>query len=465
MTTAELQSLDKQYVWHPFTHMSLWLADDPLVITHGDGVCLFDSEGKRYLDGIASLWCNVHGHRVKEIDDAIRAQLERIAHSTLLGLANEPSAILAEKLIAIAPRGLAKVLYASDGACATEMAFKLAVQYWWNTGKPRKTEFVGLREAYHGDTTGGMSVGMTSAFHKPYMPLLFKVHYAEMPSVECRVSNETHSTLDIRHSTLAIERILEKHHDTIAAICIEPVVMAAAGMIVQPDGFVRRLRELADRYDVLLICDEVATGFGRTGRMFACDHDGVTPDLMCVGKGLTGGYLPLAATLATQKVFDAFLGAPHEGKTFFHGHTFTGNPLCCAAAIASIGLFEKHNLVERVEHNAKELSTMLDRLRSLPHVSAIRQKGFMVGIDLVAQRDPLRPFDPKRRVGAEVCRKIRDRGIILRPLGDTIVIFPPLVIEPEQLREIVDAVYDEVSELTGTDSVVQRGDEVIAGDY
>lgn len=446
MTTADLQALDQQHVWHPFTHMSLWLDEPPLVITHGDGVYLIDSEGNRYLDGISSLWCNVHGHQVKAIDDAIRNQLGRIAHTTQLGLANDQVAILSKKLIDIAPRGLERVFYTSDGACATEVAFKLAVQYWWNIGQTQKTTFIGIAEAYHGDTTGAMSVGMTSAFHKPYMPLLFKVHYAE-PTLH------------------AIEQLLKTHHETIAAICLEPLVMAASGMIVHPDGFTRGVRELADRYDVLLIADEVATGFGRTGKMFACDHDVVTPDLLCVGKGITGGYLPLAATLARQKVFDAFLAPPHEGKTFFHGHTYTGNPLACAAAIASIDLMQTNRLVDRVASNAPRLAAMLDRLRGLGHVGQIRQKGYMVGVDLLANPMLKRPFDPKARVGARVCRTLRDRGIILRPLGDTIVIFPPLVIETEQLQRIVDSLYEVIEGLGDVDSVPEKSDDLIAGDF
>ncbi len=459
MTTRQLQLLDQQYLWHPFTHMSLWLADDPLVITHGEGVYLVDSDGKRYLDGISSLWCNVHGHRVKEIDDAIRTQLDRIAHTTQLGLTNDTAAVLAKKLIEIAPPGLAKVLYASDGACATEMAFKLAVQYWWNKDQPSKCEFVALKEAYHGDTTGAMSVGMTSAFHKPYMPLLFKVHYAPVPLRGGDLSRHPIDPVD------AIETLLREKGDMIAAICVEPVVMGASGMIMHPHGFLRELRALADRYDVLLICDEIATGFGRTGKMWASDHDGVTPDLMCVGKGITGGYLPLSATLTTQKVFGAFLGAPHQGKTFFHGHTYCGNPLACAAAIASIDLMHKNRLVERVATNAQKLSRMLERLRELPHIGQIRQQGYMIGIDLVADRDPGRPFDPRARVGAMVCRAIRDRGIILRPLGDTIVIFPPLVIETEDLQRLVDAVYDQVATLGNLASVTRRTDDVVAGDF
>ncbi|MBC7782953.1 MAG: adenosylmethionine--8-amino-7-oxononanoate transaminase [Burkholderiales bacterium] len=461
MTTQHLQTLDKQHVWHPFTHMSLWLADDPLVIVAGDGMHLIDSDGRRYLDAISSLWCNVHGHRVKEIDDAVRAQLDRIAHCTMLGQTNDQAIILAERLIAIAPRGLAKVFYSDSGATATEIAFKMAAQYWWNLGRPQKHEFIGLTDGYHGDTVGAMSVGMTAAFHKPYRPLLFKVHYAPAPFPyrypvpgDCGV-----------HALAAIEEILKAHHQTIAAICIEPIVMGAAGMIVHPHGFLTGVRALADKYDVLLICDEVATGFGRTGTMFACEHENVTPDILCLAKGLTGGYMPLAATLATQRIFDAFLGEPHEGKTFFHGHTYTGNPLACAAAIASLDLFDKNDLIASVRRKSLELTELLSCVNELEHVGDVRQKGFMVGIELVADKASKRPFDPKQRVGAAVCRRVRDRGIIVRPLGDTIVIFPPLATELIQLREIVDAVYAEIARIGELPSVSDRGDDQIAGDF
>jgi len=470
MTLRELQQLDKAHVWHPFTHMSLWLDDDPLVITHGQGVYLFDATGARYLDGISSLWCNVHGHRVKEIDDAVRHQLDKIAHTTLLGLTNEPATLLAKQLVDIAPAGLTKVFYTDSGATATEVAFKLAVQYWWNIGRAEKSEFVALCEAYHGDTVGAMSVGTTSAFHKPYQPLLFKVHQAQWQRVtndECRMTNGVCGSIFCTCAALAnIEALLAQHATTIAAVCIEPLVMGAAGMIVQTPAFVRGVRELCDKYDVLMIADEVATGFGRTGRMFAVDHADITPDFLCLGKGLTGGYLPVAATLTTRRVFDAFLGQPHEGKTFFHGHTFTGNPLGCAAAIASLQLFEKNNLLHHVRESADALSEMLGTLRTLPHVGDIRQQGLMAGVELVAGRDPYRPFDPKRRVGAEVCRRIRDKHrVILRPLGDTIVINPPLVTTREQLQTIVDAVRAEVSNVVDTTSVDRRGDEQIAGDF
>jgi len=460
-TTEHLRHLDKQFVWHPFTHMQQWLRDDhqPLIITAAEGMHLIDSDGNRYLDGVSSLWCNVHGHRVSEIDAAIRAQLGRVAHTTMLGLASEPAILLAQRLIQIAPKGLAKVFYSDAGATATEVAFKLAAQYWFNIGRPEKNEFVGFTEAYHGDTVGAMSVGRTTAFHKPYFPLLFKVHYSPTPfeyrfAPDCDCNNETCDRLhcrpdsDVKTQCLAcLERLLEQHHERLAAVCIEPIVQGAAGMIVHPPGFLRGVRELCDKYDVLLIADEVAVGFGRTGTMFACEHENVSPDLMCVAKGISGGYLPLAATLASQKIFDAFLGEPWEGKTFFHGHTYTGNPLACAAAMASLDLFERNDLLRAVQRKSGELAAMLEPLKDLPHVGDIRQKGFMVGIELVADKETRQPFDPKRRLGAEVCAKIRRRSVIIRPLGDVIVIMPPLAMEMSDLRKIVDAVASEVREI------------------
>jgi adenosylmethionine-8-amino-7-oxononanoate transaminase len=428
MDTKALRQLDRKYLWHPFTHMRQWLADDPLVITDAEGMHLIDSDGNRFLDGVSSLWCNVHGHRVPEIDNAIRAQLDRVAHTTMLGLASEPGIILAERLMRLVPPGLAKIFYSDSGATATEIAIKLAVQYWHNLGRPEKHEIVGFTDAYHGDTVGAMSVGRMPPFHEPYFPMLFDVHFSPPSLIE-------------------LERILVQHGNTIAAVCVEPIVQGAGGMIVHPAGFLAGLQKLCDRFDVLLIADEVAVGFGRTGKMFACEHEHVSPDLMCVGKGITGGYLPLAATFTTQKIFDAFLGEPWEGKTFFHGHTYTGNALACAAALASLDLFEKHDLINSVQRKSEQLAQMLDEIRPLRHIGDIRQKGFMVGIELVADRGSRKPFDPYRREGAAVCARIRRHGVILRPLGDVIVINPPLAMEPDGLRRIVVAVGEEVQRI------------------
>jgi len=446
ISTAQLRRLDKQFLWHPFTPMKPWLESDPLVIVAAEGMHLIDSDGNRYLDGASSLWCNVHGHRVPEIDQAIRQQLDRVAHSTMLGLASEPAIVLAQRLMKIVPPGLTKVFYSDSGATATEVAFKLAAQYWHNLGKPHKNEFVGFAEAYHGDTVGAMSIGRIAAFHKPYFPMLFKVHFAPTPYVYRHFRSDDANA--VAEACLAeLEQILRTNPDRLAAVCIEPVVQGAGGMIVQPPGFLRRVRELATCYDVLLIADEVASGFGRTGKMFACEHEQVAPDLLCVAKGISGGYLPLAATFATQKIFDAFLGEPWEGKTFYHGHTYTGNPLACAAALASLELLERNRLVAAVEEKSTALTGMLDDLRGMPHVGEVRHKGFMVGIELVEDKATRRPFDPRRRVGTEICAKVRSHGVIIRPLGDVIVLMPPLAMGIEDLTKIVEAVRIEIASL------------------
>lgn len=464
-STADLVRLDRQHVWHPFTPMKGWHASDPLVITSADGMHLIDSDGNRYLDGVSSLWCNVHGHRVPAIDQAIRDQLDKVAHTTMLGLASEPAILLADRLMKLVPPGLTKVFYSDAGATAAEVAFKLAAQYWFNVGRPEKSEFVGFAEAYHGDTVGAMSIGRVPAFHKPYFPMLFKTHFAPTPFAY-RYADEHLAASKAdgggavpaagperveavkRHCLAALEAILKEHGGRIAAVCIEPMVQGAGGIIVQPPGFLAEVSRLAKAYDVLLIADEVAVGFGRTGKMFACEHEGVRPDLMCVAKGITGGYLPLAATFATEAIFEAFLGDPWEGRTFYHGHTYTGNPLACAAALASLDLFEQNGVVEHVRTTAAgPLAAMLDELRDIPHVGDVRQLGYMVGIELVADKATKKPFDPKRRVGAEVCLAARKHGVIVRPLGDVVVLMPPPAMDADDLRTIVDAVRTEVAAL------------------
>jgi adenosylmethionine-8-amino-7-oxononanoate aminotransferase len=420
--------------------MQTWLAQEQLVITDAQGMHLIDSDGRSYLDGVSSLWCNIHGHRVPEIDQAIRAQLDRVSHTTMLGLASEPAIILADRLMPLVPRGLAKIFYSDSGATATEIAFKMAAQYFHNQGHGERNQFVGFSNAYHGDTVGAMSVGRVEIFHRPYFPMLFKVHFALSPDVYRGASAS--ACLE------SLQAILNDHGEQIAAVCIEPIVQGAGGMVVQPPGFLAGVRKLCDQFGALLIADEVAVGFGRTGLMFACEHENVSPDLMCVGKGITGGYLPLAATFATQAIFDAFLGDPAENKTFFHGHTYTGNPLACAAAIASLELFEKNRLLTSVQRKSVELAQMLESLRPLKHVGDIRQKGFMVGIELAADKETRRPFDPRRRIGAEVCQNIRRHGVILRPLGDVVVIMPPLAMELDDLRTIVRAAHQEIAAIS-----------------
>jgi adenosylmethionine-8-amino-7-oxononanoate aminotransferase len=414
MPTDPVQ-LDRDHLWHPFTQQRDWVEEEPLMVERAEDSQLIDSEGRRYIDGVSSLWCNVHGHRHPGIDAAVREQLGRVAHSTMLGLSHPSAAELAARLVELVPPGLSRVFYSESGSTATEIALKMAFQYQQQRGgqHARRTSFVHLRDSYHGDTIGSVSVGGIEAFHATYRPLLFQTHAAE-PGDEAD-----------------LERILDCHEEEIAAVIVEPLVQGAAGMLVHPPGYLRAVRELCDRFGVLLICDEVATGFGRTGTMFACEQEGIGPDLLCLGKGLTGGYLPLAATLTTERIYEGFLGAPEEGRTFFHGHTYTGNPLACAAALASLDAFERERTIERLAPKIELLGQLLDEVAAMPEVCEVRRYGFMVGIDLGEH-------EPELRLGHRVTLEARERGAIVRPLGDVVVLMPPLAISEGELRRLVE---------------------------
>lgn len=434
---AELKTWDHRHLWHPFTQMRQWMAEDPVIIVRGDGNYLIDVDGRRYLDGVSSLWCNVHGHGRPEINGAIAEQLEKIAHSTLLGLANVPSILLAKKLVEIAPPGLNRVFYSDSGATAVEIALKMAFQYWRLRGEPRKTKFASLVEAYHGDTLGAVSIGYSELFHRFYRPLLFDC--VRLPPPHLFRFQQGMSEADaVARAIVEAQAVLSRHRAELAALIIEPLMQGAAGMWAQPAGYLGALRQLARENDILLICDEVATGFGRTGKMFACEHDGVSPDILCLAKGLSGGYLPLAATLTSEEIFSTFLGEHHELRTFFHGHTYTGNPLACAAALASLEIFTKERTLEHLGRKIFLLAELLNsEIQPLAHVADIRQRGVMVGIELMRDREKKIPYGSAERVGGRVIEEARRRGVILRPLGNVIVLMPPLSITLEELRLLV----------------------------
>ncbi len=436
-SVPELQALDRATVWHPFTPMAEY--DDPLVIVAGEGNCLVDAGGRRYLDGISSLWCNVHGHRRPEIDRAVRGQLGRIAHSTLLGLGNPPSIELARRLVERTPGDLDHVFYSDDGATAVEAALKIAFQYHGQkeSPEPGRRRFVALQEAYHGDTLGSVSVGGIDLFHRTYRPLLFDVDRVPVPwCYRCPLGREP-ATCGLACAD-EMDRTLDERADEIAAFIVEPLVQGAAGMIVHPEGYLRRVREACDRAGCLMIADEVAVGFGRTGRLFACEHENVVPDLLCLGKGITGGYLPLAATVAREHVYEAFLAPRAAGKTFYHGHTYTGNALAASAAVAGLEVFETERVLERLPEKIDRLAARLEELRELEHVGDVRQRGLMVGVELVADRESKQPYPAERAVGNRVCRAVRDDGLILRPLGDVVIIMPPLSITPAEIDFLVE---------------------------
>jgi adenosylmethionine---8-amino-7-oxononanoate aminotransferase len=418
---ADPAQLDHDHLWHPFTQQQGWSEEAPLLIERGEGSHLIDVEGRRYIDGTSSLWCNVHGHCHPAIDAAVRDQLERVAHSTMLGLSHPGAAELAGRLVAIAPPGLSRVFYSDSGSTAAEIALKMAFQYQRQRGSEhaRRTSFVKLRHAYHGDTIGSVSVGGIDLFHAAYGPLLFETHAAEPGDAA------------------DLDRILRAHGEEVAAVIVEPLVQGAAGILVHPRGYLAAVRELCDRHGVLLICDEVATGFGRTGTMFACEQEGVAPDLLCLAKGISGGYLPLAATLTTERVYEGFLGAPEEQRTFFHGHTYTGNPLACAAALASLDVFEAERTIERLQPKIRLLEERLREVAAMAEVAEVRQRGFMVGIDLGEH-------DPALRMGHRVTLEARRRGALVRPLGDTVVLVPPLSISRDDLARLLDIVTDSI---------------------
>jgi adenosylmethionine-8-amino-7-oxononanoate aminotransferase len=411
---GDLQQLDREHLWHPFTQQRGWEAEDAPIIERAEGTDLIDTAGKRYIDGVSSLWCNVHGHRHPRIDAAVREQLDRVAHSTMLGLSHPGAIELARRLVEIAPAGLTRVFYSDSGSTATEIALKMAFQYWRQQGAAgeRRTRFVSLRDAYHGDTIGAVSAGGIDLFHSTYRPLLFETLAAEPGDAS------------------DMERLFEEHPGEIAAVIVEPLVQGAAGMLVHPEGYLAAVRELCDRHGALLICDEVAVGFGRTGRMFACEHEGVEPDLLCVAKGITGGYLPLAATLATERIYEGFLGEQTDYRTFFHGHTYTGNPLACAAALATLDVFEEERTLDRLQPKIELLGALLDEVGQQPGVAEIRTRGFMCGIDLGEH-------PPELRMGHRVTLEARRRGAIVRPLGDVVILMPPLAISETELRRLV----------------------------
>jgi len=441
-TREQLVEWDDAFVWHPFTPHSAYRDDDPLMIVSGEGNYLVDADGTRLLDGVASLWCNLFGHRRREIDDAIAAQLGRIAHSTFLGNASAPAVTLAKRLVDVAPTGLRRVFFSDDGSTAVEVALKIAFQYWKQVDEgrsARRRKFLTLGNAYHGDTVGSVSLGGISLFHERYGALLFETIKAPSPyCYRCPLGLERESCQ--LACVESLERLVAENAEDLAAVVLEPGMQGAAGMVVLPDGFLRRAADAARQAGALLILDEVAVGFGRSGAMWACEREGVEPDILCLAKGLTGGYLPMAATITTEAIFRAFLGAPAEGKTFFHGHTYTGNQLAASAALATLDIFENERVVEKLAPKIERLSRELDRLRSISVVGDVRQLGLAAGIEIVEDRATKRPYPSDERKGMQICRAARRNGVFVRPLGDTIVLMPPLSIADGEIVTLVGAI-------------------------
>lgn len=445
----KLAAWDKDYLWHPFTQMRDWLVEEPIIIERGEGVYLIDVDGNRYLDGIASMWTNVHGHNHPELNAALKNQLDKIAHSTLLGYSNIPAIQLAQKLVEITPKGLDKVFYSDNGSTAVEVALKMAFQYWQHQGQPQRKLFVHFDKAYHGDTVGAMSVGGIESFHNTFNSLLFKSIRVSAPETyrSSNIVDDSAETLKTRWLD-TVEQTLSKHSEQIAGIILEPLIQGAGGMLISPKGFLKGLAALAKKWGTLLIVDEVMTGFGRTGKMWACEHENVTPDLLCTAKGLAAGYLPLAATLTTDEIYNAFLGEYSDLKTFFHGHTFTGNPLACAVALENIAIFERENLLDRLQTTIKHFQNRLQEFYTLPHVGDVRVCGMAAGIELMKNPDTYTPYPFEEKVGIRVCKAALAQGAMLRPLVNTIVLMPPLQISISELNSLLDIIYRAIDTVT-----------------
>jgi adenosylmethionine-8-amino-7-oxononanoate aminotransferase len=443
---AQLVAWDKAHVWHAFTQMAEY---EPLLIERAEGCTLVDVHGRRLIDGVSSLWCNVHGHRHPRIDAAIERQLAQVAHVTLLGMAHPTTVELARRLVERAPPGLNHVFFSDDGATAVEVALKMAFQYWRQRRdpQPQRTLYLAWNNAYHGDTLGSVSVGGVERFHALFAPLLFEVVRLPAPDTYRRPAGVTpHSACG--YYLQQFEAALAQHAPRLAAVVIEPLVQCAAGILTHPPGFLRGVRELTRKYDVLLIADEVAVGMGRTGTLWACQQEDVVPDLLCLAKGLTGGYLPLAATLATDQIYEAFLGSYAQSRTFFHGHTYGGNPLGAAAALATLELFDEEQTLTRLVPKIARLQEHLARLAQHPHVGDVRQRGLIAGIELVRDRATKEPYPWAEKRGIRVCQHALSRGVWLRPLGNVVVIMPPLAISLDELDQICLAVEEGIVRAT-----------------
>lgn len=436
----QVQQWDAQFSWHPFTPMKQYLDNDPLLIVQGKGMRIQDRHGRWYWDGCSSVWLNIHGHRHPYLDAAITRQLKQVAHVSMLGQANVPASLLAKRLIDVVPKGLERVHLSDCGATAVEIAVKTAIQYWFNQGKTEKQQVIGFQNNYHGDTLGAMAVAPSEFFHKPFLKML-PVHYQlpfpmrpDQPMIDVRDPGNPDDVAPLK-------QYLERHAQQTAAVIVEPVE-GAGGMCPAPSGFLKQLRSVCDQFDVLLIVDEVATGFGHTGDWFACTAEGVTPDILCLGKGISGGYLPVAATICTSTVYEAFLGEIAEGKTLYHGHSFAGNPLGCAVSLASLDLMPK--VIAALPEKVALVTQKLEGLEQRANVHQVRQRGLMVGVT-VCQADGQR-FDPSLRAGYVVAEQARKLGLVIRPIGDVVILLPPPAIELDDLSELMDRFVESFAE-------------------
>lgn len=434
------------YIWHPYTQMKDCRLSPPILIERAKGIKLYDDKGNYYYDTISSWWCNVHGHNHPRIKNAIKRQLDSLEHVLFAGFTHKPAIELAEKIVSIAPRNLSKVFFSDNGSTAVEVALKMSFQYWKNIGIAKKNKFVSLDRGYHGDTVGAMSVSGVDLYNEIFSPLFFPSLKAPSPYCYRCPMDKDEKSCDI-DCIKPLERLLEKKSREIAGIILEPLLLAAGGMIVYPKEYLARAARLAKRFNVHLIVDEVATGFGRTGRMFASDFADCRPDFMCLSKGITSGTLPLALTLTTDEIYKAFYADYRLKKTFYHGHTYTANPISCSAALASLEVFKEEKTLDRLKKTIPLFRGLLKDFAGLPLVGDVRSIGLIGAIELVKEKKTKRGFDPKERIGLRVYKRGLKKNIILRPLDNIIYLFLPLCVKKDELRDILDRTYSTIKSL------------------
>jgi len=447
MNNQQLAQRDLAVLWHPCTQMKDHEALPPIPIHSGQGVWLQDFEGKHYLDAISSWWVNLFGHAHPYINAALRGQLENLEHVLLAGFTHEPAVHLAERLVSLAPPGLSRCFYADNGSSAVEVALKMSFHYWRNLGQTGKTRFLTLENSYHGETLGALAVGDVALYKDTYAPLLMQAITAPSPDCFSREPGESWADCSTRRF-LQTERILADHADEICAIIVEPLVQCAGSMRMYDPVYLSLLREACDRYGVHLIADEIAVGFGRTGTLFACEQAGITPDFLCLSKGLTGGYLPLSAVLTRDSVYQVFYGDYAAQKAFLHSHSYTGNPLACTAALATLDLFEREDTLQRNLALAKTMAEVTADFSDHPHVAEVRQTGMILAIEMVKDKQSGEPYDWRERRGLAVYQHGLERGVLLRPLGNVVYFMPPYVITPGEIDLMAEVAFEGIRRAT-----------------
>lgn len=440
---------DLEHIWHPCSQMKDYEDFPPIIADHAKGLYIYDINGKKYADVISSWWCNLLGHCSDRINTAVKDQIDKLEHVIFANFSHKPAITLCDELFKILPKGLRKFCFTDNGSSAIEAAMKMSFQYHYQTGNPQKKSFMALSDAYHGETIGALSIGGVDLYSEIYKPMLLDIIRIESPDCyRCSYSKDRESCSAQCFEKAEIE--FEKHGDNVCAIVVEPLLQAAAGMKIYPAVYLEKLRAICDQYNVHLIADEIATGYGRTGKMFACDHAGISPDIMCLSKGLTGGYLPMALAITTDRIYDAFYADYSEGKAFMHSHTYSGNPLACSAAVEVLKILKEENIVENAGNNAEYFTALIkEKLQDHRHCGDIRSLGLINAIELVKDKKTKQPFDKSCRYGYHIYKKALEKGVILRPLGDVVYFNPPLNITREEMKDVVEVCAQSIHEVLG----------------